>query len=501
VNKVRRRPSAAPRARSRSRVVAVLALATTAIIAQPPAPGLGQAVVRETQVALDADGTIFELTPAMRTAAGLFPEVQDFQVARLFRQDDGTLVLEVTSQAGQTVTRERRTLSAEDAAAFRQSVTASFAASDVAPTLDREGRGGLVWGATGLGLGFYGWAVPFAFDINDDKGAVAAYLLTAGSSFYLPYRLTRNRSVSDAHRAMALWGATRGALYGGALGFGITERGGLPDFEEDEEEWRTRWGTAMAGSVLGGVIGFKAVDWTSIDHGTASLRGTLGDFATAAGFGTSYVLGLYDDETVGERTENPDLLPANLLALGIGGAGLFASQAVGDGRTYTVGDVHVLRSFGLLGAQVLLPVAGLIDDDDAKTYVAAAILGGAPGLFVGGRVLRGQSFSGGDGLLVTAGHLAGGLIGAGVTYLLASDTSDNEVLYLATSALGSAAGLAFTYRALRSAGDGSAALPIQDRGSGSAPQVTLNAAGLFPLLVGRRSEGRPVQSSLVTIHW
>ncbi|HEY7728639.1 MAG TPA: hypothetical protein VID50_09305, partial [Candidatus Eisenbacteria bacterium] len=327
-----------------------------------------------------------------------------------------------------------------------------------------------------------------------------------GSSFYLPYRLTRDRPVTDAHRGMSLWGATRGALYGGALAYGFTERGGLPDFEEDDEDWRARWGAAMAGSVLGGVLGFKAVDWTNMSEGTADLRGLLGDFSTAAGFGTSYVFGLYDDELVqapeGPYEDNADALPGNLLALGIGGAGLFASQWVGDGDTYTVGDVHVLRSFGLLGAQALLPVAAAIDDGgDSKEYAAAAILGAAPGLFMGNRMLRSQSFSGGNGLLVTAGHLAGGLLAAGVTYLIDPDTENDELVYLTTSALGSAAGLAFTYRALADQ-SGTAALPRErDGATASGPQVTVNPAGLIPLFAGRPASGQPIRSSLLTIRW
>ena len=485
-------------------LLTVLALAAAVLLLSAPSAAHGQAVGRETQVALDAAGTIFDLTAEIRIAAGLFPEIQNFQVARLFQQENGTLVLEVSFREGQTLARERRTLSAADANAFRQSVTTALAAAEpAAPVLNREGRGGLVWGATGLGLGFYGWAVPAAFDINDSRGAVAAYLLTAGSSFYLPYRLTRDRSVTDAHRAMTWWGATRGGAYGALLAFGATERGGRQDFDIDDEEWRTRVGVAAASSVLGGVLGFKSVDWTDVDHGTANLRGMLGDFSTAAGFGTSYLLGLYDEEEVqgpdGPFVEEPDLLPANLLALGIGGAGLFASQWVGDGGVYTTGDVHVLRSFGLLGAQTLLPVAALIDDEDSKAYAAAAILGAAPGLFIGNRMLASESFSGGDGLLVAAGHLAGGLIGAGVTYLLDPDSESEEAVYLTTAALGSAAGLAFTYRALANQNT-SAALPSRDR-PGSGALVTVNPVGLVPVLVGSRSDGRQVRSSLVTIRW
>ena len=469
----------------------------------------GQDVVREVQVPLDAAGQILEITPELRRAAALFPEVRGFQGARLFQQEDGTLVLEVSWLEGPRLARERRVLVAAEVEAFRTGLSSSLAEANASPTFTREGRGGLVWGATAIGLGFYGWAVPLSFDIDDSRGAVAAYLITAASSFYLPYRLTRDRSVTDAHRSMSLWGATRGALFGGALGFAITDRGGPPEFGEDEDaDWQVRLGAATVGSVAGGVLGFKAVDWTGIGQGTADLRETLSDFSTAAGFGLSYVLGLYDDEETrdiegGIVHEDPDLLPANFLALAVAGAGIAGSQWAGRDGRYTSGDVHVLRSFGLMGAQALLPVANLVDEDGEKTHVAAAFLGAAPGLFFGDRTLRSQNFSSGDGLLVAAGHLAGGLLGAGLTYLVDPDTERDELIYLAAAAAGSAAGLLFTYRALadRGGASGTALHPGNASGVSRGAEVSVNPLGLLPLLTRSSGGSSSVRSSVVSIRW
>jgi len=468
----------------------------------------GQDVVREVQIPFDTAGEILEISPELRRSAALFPEAEGYQGARLFQQENGTVVLEVSWLDGQRVTRERRVLSSPEISALRSELARALAAAQVAPAFTREGRGGLVWGATGIGLGFYGWAIPVALDIDDERGAVATYLLTAASSFYLPYRLTRNRSVSNAHRSMALWGATRGALYGGTIGFGLTDRGGPNDFDDDDEsEWRMRFGAAAVASVAGGVLGFKAVDWTGIGQGTAELRQTLADFSTVGGFGVSYVLGLYDDETIitndGEFREEPDLLPPSLLAVAIGGAGLAAAQWVGGDGRYTPGDVHVLRSFGLLGAQALLPLANLVDEHEAKTHVAAAILGAAPGLFFGDRVLRTQDFSSGDGLLVAAGHLAGGLLGGGLTYLVDPNTERDELIYFAATAAGSAAGLVFTYRALADRNDSSNTAvrdgPMEPH-VGRA-EVTVNPLGLLPILARNRGGTSTVRSSLLTVRW
>jgi hypothetical protein len=176
---------------------------------------------------------------------------------------------------------------------------------------------------------------------------------------------------------------------------------------------------------------------------------------------------------------------------------------VGEDGRYSTGDVHVLRSIGLLGAQALLPIANLVDEDEAKTHVAAAILGAAPGLFIGDRVLRNQDFSGGDGLLVAAGHLAGGLLGAGLTYLADPGTEREELIYFATTAAGSAAGLIFTYRALadRSGVSNPAFRDRQTEGAARRAEVTVNPLGLLPLLSGNRGGASTLRSSILSIRW
>lgn len=443
------------------------------LLVVPSTPAGAQQTVREVQVPVDTAGVVLEVGPELRSDAGLFPEVADFRHARLFRLEGGGLVLEVTSVDDGRLVRERAELSEAEAEALRRTVSQELGADGV--PVSREGRGGLVLGSTLLGLGFYGWSVPVALGVDDARIGVATYLLTAAASFYFPYRLSRDRPVTDAHRSYTLWGATRGALYGGTLGFALTDRGGsTPGDDEGDDPWRVRLGLATAGSVAGAFLGYRAVGRAGLDEGAVAVRGTLTDFATAGGFATAYALGLYDDETTTGRdglpaTEEADLLPGNVLALASTAAGLYGAAVVADRQDYTVGDSHVLRSVGLLGAQTLLPVADLVDSDGGKTHAAAATVGAASGLWFGHRLLRRQDFSRGDGLLVAAGHLAGGLLGAGLTYLLNPRTDRDELIYLTTSAAGSAAGLALTYRALaRDSDRGSSAFltPVGCSGSG-----------------------------------
>ena len=79
--------------------------------------------------------------------------------------------------------------------------------------------------------------------------------------------------------------------------------------------------------------------------------------------------------------------------------------------------------------------------------MASLIAGSAAGLYLGNRFLAARSLSGGDGALVLAGHVAGGLGALGLTYLAAGDDAD-ALVYITTSAIGSDAGSLLTLGAV-----------------------------------------------------
>jgi hypothetical protein len=246
-----------------------------------------------------------------------------------------------------------------------------------------------------------------------------------------------------------------------------------------------------------------------------ALWSAAGDFGLAGGFGAAYALGLFDQETV---FECPETAPCTAyrtgsntdgyaVAGGLGLASLVGAKLWGDAERYTVGDARALRSFGLLGAHALMPLAtALVDDSDPdqdRAVAAAALTGGAAALFLGNRVLRGTSLSGGDGLLVLAGHVAGGLAALGVTYLLDSGETGDETLYLATSAAGSAIGSLLTFQAVRggSGPQGSGSLTPNPEGRGSAAVSFHPEGALAPLLGGGRRGGNPRSAPLLTVRF
>lgn len=465
-----------PAGRGRSTAVALaLTLAALGSDVARPTAAAAQQVQRETQVPIDAERGVVEIDPRLRDELGLFAGLDGFVSARLFRSAAGQHVLEVTYREAGSLAHERRALSDAELAAFRADVQQRLADLGRERVVLRDGRAGLVVGQAAVGLGYHGWALGEAMDVDSDRGRVATYLLTSGASFLVPWLLTQDRAVTIAQRDLFFWGATRGIAYGHVIGHLVAPDDPRDFFDGNESERRTRLALGSAGSVLGSVLGFRAA--RDAGPGTVALWSAAGDFGLAGAFGTSYALGLFDEEVSGP--ECPDgtgpcevesigsMRAGHAATLALGLASLWGAKRWSDARDYTVGDARALRSFGLLGAQAALPIAiEAFDPDDGgtgndKAVVASTVLAGAAGLFLGDRLLAPTSLTGGEGLLVLAGHVAGGLGALGVTYLLDGSSSADETLYLATSAAGSAIGSILTFRAVR----GATALPD---GSGDA---------------------------------
>jgi hypothetical protein len=476
----------------------LLVLAALALLAHPAA-AQQPARTTETQVPLDPERGVLEVTPELRRELGLFEDVPGFQIARLFRQDDGTLVLEVARVEDGRLVRDRERVNEGRLAEIRTLLGERLAARGQTQAVDRSGRSGLVLAESIMGLGVYGPSIPIGFDIDSSRGQVAAYLLTAGLSFYLPYALTRGASVSVAERNAAVWGATRGAAHGVMLGALLEGDPDPNDFDDDE---RARWLGATATSIVETVIAYQTVDAAQQSEGEVAFWGAVGDFGIPYGLGLAYVTGIAEHmDCRGDQcfVEDFGSKGGYAAALGVALAAPLVAHWSGAGVNYTIGDARALRSFGLLGAQVVLPIAWVVldaddeGDDPDKDLIASLLVGSAAGLWMGNRELRQRSLSGGDGALVLAGHVAGTLGALGITYLLdGDDSSDNEVLYMTASAVGGLAGSLLTLNAVSSRTSGSATV-------GSLSVEVNPGAALLPLFA--RDSARELRAPFLTLRF
>lgn len=426
-----------------SRFVMVLLLALL--------PAVAGAQNVERQVPVLPEQSVLEIDPELRERLGLFSDFEGFRRARLFRAESGGLVLELEGVREGVVVRERRSLSEQALADLRDRLAEAYGPDAVRP-VTREGRGRLVLGQTLLGLGYHGWAVPVALDLDSGQSVVASYLLTAGLHFYLPYRLTRDRSVTFAHQSFTNYGGSRGIVAG--LLAGNAAQG--DDVDGSADRGRGTLAGGLVGGTVGSLAGFWAVDRWRPDRGTADLWGHMGDVGFAGGALLGYITGPYADETV-ERT-TPDGVPytegrtrnrpvGHAITLAGHGAGLVLGGWLGARRDYTTGNVSALRSATILGAQAGLTTARLAGAED-RALAAGALVGGALGVALGDRLLEPLRFDTGEGLLINAGHLAGAALALGTTYLFVDEFENREKLYLSTSTAGALLGAGLVWRAV-----------------------------------------------------
>ncbi|MBI2506284.1 MAG: hypothetical protein HYW07_23970 [Candidatus Latescibacteria bacterium] len=407
-----------------------LLLAALAILLLPALAAWAEEVRTEEQVPLDPEGKVQEITPALRTRLGLFPEIGDFQSARLFLGQDQVYVLEIAWQRQGKRWRQRQLLSPAAVDSLRLDLRRRLTLPPAGLQLDHSGRGELILDQILLSLLAYGPAMNVMLDLDSARPALASHMLTTATSFYLPYRLTQHRSVTPAHRQLAQFGGTRGIAYGLIFADLL--------FEKDRTS-RSDGATVLSSAALGSALGFKGVDWRGSTHGQAEVWAVMGDFGLLGGLGIAYTAGLYEKDRSRRWGDGMALLAS--------GAGLYCGDWLGQHRDYTRGDAYVLRAGGFLGALLALPLVNATGIESGRAHVGGALAGMAAGVGLNDHLLKRQDFSFGQGLIVSGGELAGALLGLGLTYLADTGGHFDELAYFSSAALGGLGGFTLTFRA------------------------------------------------------
>ena len=192
----------------------------------------------------------------------------------------------------------------------------------------------------------------------------------------------------------------------------------------------------MLASVGEGVAGYLWARGEDMTAGRANAIGTGGDFGLAGGLGLAYVAGTDD---IAERTTAALALPA-------AAAGIYAAHRISAGRDNTWGDADVVYTAGALGILAGVAAADLVALEE-RPLAAAGMLGGAAGLYLGGRHVRGADFTVGQASLHRLGTIAGGLVGLGLGALVSVEDEDPTAALVGTAA-GATLGYLGTYRSL-----------------------------------------------------
>lgn len=385
---------------------------------------------QEVAVPIDSAGRLQVISRDLERRLQLFPDIAGFLEARLFEAPDGTFTLEITHRLDGRLARTRRAMTAAEAAAFRQRVLDALSGGAPNALLDHSGRGELLRGAFVLALGYNGYAVPIALDVQDSRTAVGLYTITAAASFFLPLALTAQAPVTQGQASLAMWGGIRGIFHGMMVAAFF-----------DQASDRAVFGYGLVGSLTEGIGGYIMAGRMNLAQGHADAMGMLGDIGGGVGLAGSYLL------SSGTDTDDDAIWAAGVLT---SFAGVWAGHRLARWEHTTRGDVGVFRAATLTGAWAGFAAAYVLNEDrpgevrEGRPETGGALLGAAAGLVAGRVLTRGRDFSNADGTIVSIGALGGGLLGAGLGYLATPEGDAEDGVFLA-SATGALVGFGLTY--------------------------------------------------------
>ncbi len=384
----------------------------------------GAARGQESLVPIDETGRLDRIDVRLEQRLQLFPDYPEFREARLFRLADSSFVLEIEYGPEGRLSRVRLPMTASDVESLRRKVTETVAARAPMAVRDRSGRKKLIVNSMILSLGYYGWACPATFEIENGSQAGGLYLLTAGTTMILPIVLTRNRDVSEASATLAWFGATRGIVHGAMLGLLLSNGD-----EDGRQVLTASWVTSMAE----GVIGYAIADRTRMTAGHAEMIGAGGDAGILIGTAAIGVTQAKGNGGAG-------------LVLAGGGLGLASGHRLAADGRFTTGDAYLFRGAGTLGALLGVTVFSALDPNrnEGRIGSACAMAGGIAGLAYGTHLARKTSLTGSEGVMMNVGMLGGGLLGVGIM-VLANPSDDSGLPYLLAASAGATAGFAITY--------------------------------------------------------
>ncbi len=266
--------------------------------------------------------------------------------------------------------------------------------------------------------------------------ATAGYLVMAGGTFFAAAEIARRVEITEARQLLSTRMAWRGALEGLYISAAA---------EADE-------GSIGAAALLGGFGGTAA--------GLLIGKGLTAGEAMATVFGhdlaflsAAAVTVAIDDDAV-DGAGIGDAARA-LILTGSGWTGYALGRLYAGSAPYnvTAGDVSALWSGTAVGA---LAAGSLIYDSAPSGAVGALVtLGGAlAGTYAADRLLvRRYDHSRSEGRLLSAGMVAGGLMGIGVGVLVTGENGQSGGVTMGLAAVGGVAGILLTERYLQPRGD------------------------------------------------
>jgi len=424
------------------------------------------ALASDIQSPLDVNGKIMVIDRSTENRISLFPDKPGFREARLFRLEDGSYTLEIALDSGNNLLRDRISMSATSVEAFRIQVSEKIARLFPQSSLDQKGRNRLINGIRVLSVGFYGWALPASFNVQNGGVAGGMYLVTAGTGFFLPLWMSRNYPITEGSAELALYGGYNGIAHA------ILLQTSFMTWERLHSQ--TVVATSMAMSMAEAYYLYRAGLGYGISGGQGRTMAAAGEFGLGIGLATAFSAGASGDQRSSRAF--------GLCGLAGSGLGFWAGQKLSAAQSYSPGDASLFRFIGGLGAYTSVSALKASGIGGEKALVNAGVIGAVSGLAFGHWLTSDRDISEGQAFLLGLGATSGGLFGLGVAYIARPNNFNNRMFH-AASAIGATTGLGITWRIIRDdlpsasppAGIGLRTHPLNLLSAQPAPLITIEA--------------------------
>jgi hypothetical protein len=371
-----------------------------------------------------------------------FKNYEDFQQAMVFSNGDNAYIVEVIYKTDDKFYVDRKALTQAELDALCKNIDET-GVNIVDSSIDQKGRQELLVSSTISGLGFYAWMTPLALNVENARSQVGVYMLVGGSSFFVPFFLTKDKEVTQGMaRAYSIGTGT-------GVGHGFLIKN-LVDNNYESTDWDARdrrFLIPMAFGLTESIGMMKLAE--KYDLSVPNVSMIASGSVWGAGYGLTLGALTVNDDTEYPKGENR----TSIMGLLGSGAGMYAGHKIYQKMPpMTNGDVLVMNAYGVMGATYAGMAADLAFDDfdskEVKIMLSGMTAVSAAGLAYGLHRTKDYNYSTSEGAFIGLSEIAGGLLGIGVAYLISNEGLESETA-LVSASLGGSAGLFFMDNFLR----------------------------------------------------
>lgn len=374
---------------------------------------------QERQIPFDSAGKILVITPQQTTLLPLFSEYNEFKEILLFKLDDTSFMLEVTSVKDGTLQRRRVTKTRIEIDSLQARINQIINERSPELGLDQSGRAELLTYTFITSLGYYGPMLVLATEPQSVSSGSLIYLMGGAGGFFIPYFITSKSNVTKGASMLGISGSVIGIssgyfIYGAIGGWNNLSTSGsfnpqTNQYEEgDDSKYRTMIGLSVATGVLGTIAGVAIANKYNISDGDAGVISSSWAGGLGLAFGAEYISGLLEKDDSKRGTAS--------LLLGASALSIYAGTQLAQTQHFTRSDASIMVTPAYIAAFIPISLAAVIQPDnfDGKLLVGATMASYILGEYVGWNVVKNKDFSDNSGIFTALGTAGGGLIGIGL---------------------------------------------------------------------------------------